>query len=210
MTDRALGFGFGVRAADFDSDGDLDVYVANDSDPNYLYRNEGGGPLRGGRLWSGGRARRERRGPGGHGPRVGDADGDGLPDVFVTNFSEDFSTLYHGIGGGILRGRLDAASGVGAATYQPLSWGAALADLDCDGDLDLLVANGHIYPQVDKHPELIGTYRAEDAPAREQSRPGSRSFATRRPRPGPASSRPAPIAAWRSATTTTTAGWTSC
>ena len=87
---------------------------------------------------------------------MGDVDGDGVLDLFVNNFSEDFSTLYRGMGHGIFED-VSRASGVGPATYRTLAWGAALADLDNDGDLDLVVANGHIYPQIDRHPEIIGT-----------------------------------------------------
>jgi hypothetical protein len=89
---------------------------------------------------------------------AGDVDGDGLLDLFVTNFSEDFSTLYKGLGGGFFAD-VSRESGVGPLTFRPLSWGTALADFDNDGDLDLAIADGHIYPQIDRHPELIGGYR---------------------------------------------------
>jgi hypothetical protein len=89
---------------------------------------------------------------------LGDVNGDGIADLFVTNFSEDFSTLYKGLGHAFFED-VSRATGVGPATYRPLSWGTALADFDNDGDLDLVVANGHIYPQIDRHPDLIGTFR---------------------------------------------------
>jgi hypothetical protein len=89
---------------------------------------------------------------------VGDVDGDGILDLFVTSFSEDFSTLYKGLGHGFFTD-VSRETGVGPITRLPLSWGTALADLDNDGDLDLVIADGHIYPQIDKHPEVIGPYR---------------------------------------------------
>ncbi len=157
LTDRGRGYGFAVRAADFDGDGDVDLYVANDSDANYFYRNRGDGTFEETGLWNGAALDADGNAQAGMGLAAGDADGDGVPDVFVTNFSEDFSTLYRGLGGGFFED-VSLASGVGKPTYSLLSWGAALADLDNDGDLDLVVANGHIYPQVDRHPELGQRY----------------------------------------------------
>jgi hypothetical protein len=142
-----------VRAADFDGDGDLDLYVANDSDPNYLYRNEGNGKFQEVGGWSGAALNANGAAQAGMGVTVGDANGDGFLDVFVTNFAEDYSTLYRGDGKGFFEDASEE-SGVASPTFQPLSWGTAFADLDDDGDQDLVVANGHIYPQVDKHPEF--------------------------------------------------------
>jgi hypothetical protein len=157
LQDLGQGFGFTVRAADLDNDGDPDLYVANDSDANYFYRNEGDGTFREVGLWSGSALDAGGAAQAGMGVAVGDADGDGTLDILVTNFSEDFSTLYRGDGQGFFDDISDS-SGVGGATYRSLSWGTALADLDNDGDQDLVVINGHIYPQVDAHPEFDLAY----------------------------------------------------
>jgi len=175
MQDKALGFGFGVRAADFDGDGRIDLYVANDSDPNYLYRNEGKGVFKEIGTWAGAALDENGAAQASMGIAVGDVDGDGVLDLFTTNFSEDFSTLYHGVGNGLFED-VSKASGVGPATYRPLSWGTAFADLDNDGDLDLVVANGHIYPQIDRHPELIGTLAQKNLLLENRSRPGAPAF----------------------------------
>jgi hypothetical protein len=175
LTDKALGFGFGVRAADLNGDGRPDLYVANDSDPNYLYRNEGGGVFKEVGTWAGAALDENGAAQASMGVAVGDADGDGVPDLFTTNFSEDFSTLYHGLGGGLFED-VSKPSGVGAATYRPLSWGTAFADLDNDGAPELLVANGHIYPQIDRHPEVVGTYAQKLLLLENQSRPGQPRF----------------------------------
>jgi len=157
LDDRGMAYGFAVRAGDYDRDGDQDLYVANDSDPNYLYRNDGTGLFQEVGVWSGAALDGGGAAQAGMGVAVGDADGDGNPDIFVTNFAEDFSTLYLGEGGGFFRDATVEA-GLGEPTFPDLSWGTALVDLDNDGDQDLVVANGHIYPQVDDHPQAGTTY----------------------------------------------------
>jgi hypothetical protein len=177
MKDLALGFGFGVRAADIYDDGHPAVYVANDSDANYLYRNDGTGHFREVGVPSFCAFDANGAAQASMGIAMGDVDGDGILDMFVTNFSEDYKTLYKGLGGGFFAD-ISQESGLGPITYRPLSWGAALADFDNDGDLDLVIANGHIYPQIDKHPEISGTYRQrnlllENRSVRDDSPPGS-------------------------------------
>ncbi|GAB4236030.1 MAG: CRTAC1 family protein [Acidobacteriota bacterium] len=157
MTDQTLGFGFAVRAADYDADGDLDVYVANDSDPNYMYRNEGGGRFQEVGLWTGCALDANGAAQAGMGLAVGDVNLDGLLDIFVNNFSEDYSTLYLNTGEGFFDD-VSKEAGIGPPTFKSLSWGAVLADLDNDTDLDLVIANGHIYPQVDRYPEIGLSY----------------------------------------------------
>ena len=157
MQDRALAFGLGVRALDFDDDGDLDVFVANDSDPNYLYRNEGNGTFKEIGTWSGCALDEKGAAQASMGVAVGDVMGHGRFDIFVTNFAEDFSTLAAALPDGLFED-VSRSTGIGPMTFRALSWGTAFADLDNDGDLDIVVANGHIYPQVDRHPEMVGTY----------------------------------------------------
>ena len=157
LEDKALGFGFAVRAVDADEDGDLDLYVANDSDANYLYRNEGRGTFKEVGTWAGCALDEKGAAQAGMGVAAADITGDGIVDLFVTNFAEDFSTLYAGLGAGSFED-VSRASGIGPMTYRPLSWGTLASDLDNDTDLDLVVVNGHIYPQIDRHPEFVGTY----------------------------------------------------
>lgn len=161
VVDKTLGFGFAVQASDLDLDGDLDIYVANDSDPNYMYRNEGNGTFTEVGLWTGTALDANGAAQAGMGLAVGDVDGDGLPDIVVDNFSEDFTVLYRGLGDGFFEDVTENA-GIGNPTFRSLSWGAVLADLDNDTDLDLVIANGHIYPQVDRHPDLGFSYKQKN------------------------------------------------
>jgi len=159
--DKVLGFGFAVRAGDFDEDGDSDLYVANDSDANYLYQNLGTGLFREAGLWSGCAFSQTGAAQASMGVAVGDATGDGLLDLFLTHFADDYSTFYRGIEGGFFEDAT-AQMGLAQSTFTALSWGTVLADLDNDGDLDLVVANGHIYPQVDAHPQTGTSYKQKN------------------------------------------------
>ena len=161
FADRGLAFGFAACAADFDGDDDVDLYVANDSDGNYLYRQEEDGKFKEVGIMSGCSLDGNGRSQASMGVAVADVVGKGPLDVYVTNFSEDFSTLFRAIGGGLFE---DASkeTGVGPITYMPMSWGTAFGDFDNDGDLDLVEANGHIYPQIDAHPKIMGTYRQKN------------------------------------------------
>ncbi|MEW6073575.1 MAG: CRTAC1 family protein [Planctomycetota bacterium] len=157
LVDVGLFYSFAVAAIDFDADLDLDLYVANDSNPNYLYRNDGQGHFQEIGLWSGAALSADGAAQAGMGIATGDVDLDGRVDLFVTNFAHDTSTLYVNEGGCLFTdATLD--SNLRAATYLPLSWGATLGDFDHDGRLDLFVANGHIYPQAERVPDAAGGY----------------------------------------------------
>ncbi|MFQ5743732.1 MAG: CRTAC1 family protein [Acidobacteriota bacterium] len=148
-------YGLGVAPVDFDDDGDMDLYVANDSVPNLLWRNDGGYLVEAG-LESGLAASGDGQEQAGMGVDAGDIDGDGLPELFVTNFSHDRNTLYHNLGGGRF---IDTslASGLAPSSLPMLGWAAKFLDVDNDGDLDLLTFNGHVYPEVDDY-DLGSTY----------------------------------------------------
>jgi len=158
MTDTAESYGLGVLASDLDSDGDVDLFVANDSNPNFLYRNNGNGTFTEVGAWSGAGLNGNGVAQAGMGVDAADFDGDGRPDIVLTTFAKDSATLFHNEGGLLFQ---DVSAGIGlkAMTYEVLKWGCAFFDFDQDGDSDLVIANGHIYPQVDQAPELNESYR---------------------------------------------------
>jgi hypothetical protein len=152
------GYSMGVASFDADGDGDLDLYVANDSTPNRLYRNRGDGTFDELGAESGAAYNADGRAQGSMGVGVGDFDGDGRPDLAVTHFAHDYYTLYRNLDGDFFQDD-SFATGVAVATFEPLGWAAVWLDADNDGDLDLFFANGHIYPQVDEEPSLHESYR---------------------------------------------------
>jgi hypothetical protein len=143
-------YGFGVVFTDLNDDGWPDLYVANDSVPNLLFRNRGNGTFVEEGLVSGAALSGDGRAQAGMGVDAADYDGDGLPDLLVTNFSHDYNTLYENGPAGVFTDR-SYATGIAATAGPYLGWGVKFIDLDNDGRLDVFIANGHVYPQVDKH-----------------------------------------------------------
>jgi hypothetical protein len=141
-------FGMGVIWSDFNNTGRPDIYVANDSTPNYLYRNDGNGKFTNIGFESGTAVSEDGLEQGSMGIAIGDYLHDGRPSMYVTNFADEYSTLYHNDGKWDFH---DVAyqSGVALPSLSFVKWGTAFLDIDNDGWLDLIAVNGHVYPQID-------------------------------------------------------------
>jgi hypothetical protein len=157
VSDSAGYYGLGAAWGDYDNDGDPDLFVANDSTPNYLYRNNGEGTFTDVAIEAGVAFNDAGQEQACMGVEFEDLDNDGLLDLMVTNFSDDYNTFYRNIGKGYFRDDSHAVGIVGDS-WRDLSWGVGFFDFNNDGWKDVFVANGHIYPQVDRHP-LGVTYR---------------------------------------------------
>jgi hypothetical protein len=148
MLQTGIYYGLGAVWSDLDNDGDADLYVATDSTPNLLYRNDGGGRFTEIGTPSGAAFSEEGRSQASMGVAAGDLDRDGLDELFVTNFSHDYATLYHNEGG-LYFSDVSLVAGIGAPTMPTLGWGDAFLDADNDGWRDIFLANGHVYPGID-------------------------------------------------------------
>lgn len=140
---RGDGKGIGVVLADLDLDTDLDVYVANDTVPNFLYRNDGHGHLEDVSLLSGTAVSDRGTPDGSMGTDVGDFNLDGLPDIWVTNYERENFALYRNIGNCLFR-HVSQSVGIAAIGSIHVGWGTRFIDADLDGDEDLVVSNGHV------------------------------------------------------------------
>jgi hypothetical protein len=138
---------FSITTLDYNEDGWPDLYVACDSTPAILYRNNHDGTFTDVGADAGVAFNEDGREQAGMGSTAADYDGDGRIDLFKTNFSDDTSTLYHNNGDGTYND-VTFPAGLGINT-DALGWGAMFVDVDNDGWPDLLIANGHVYPEVD-------------------------------------------------------------
>ena len=150
-------YGMSALFGDYDNDGWLDLLVANDSTPNLLFRNRRDGRFAEEALMAGVAYSGEGVAQGCMGAVWGDYDNDGLFDLFVTNFADEYNALYRNEGGGFFVD-VSFVVGIGAAPAELVSWGTGFFDYDNDGDRDLFVANGHTYPQADL-PRVNSSYK---------------------------------------------------
>ena len=147
---RTDGRGLGVVAADVNQDGWIDLYVANDLSPHFLFLNRGDGTFEDVSEASGASASESGRFQAGMGVDIEDVDGDGRPELFATHFREDYNTLYRNLDGRNFQD-ISAWAGIVKDCLPDVGWGCALSDFDNDGWPDMLVVNGHVddnLPQI--------------------------------------------------------------
>ncbi|WP_128915224.1 CRTAC1 family protein [Granulicella sibirica] len=148
VDDKKHYFGMGAVWTDFDNDGKIDLFVANDGETNYLYKNEGGGRFKEIGQDAGVAFSEDGLEQANMGVAVGDFENKGRMSVAVSHFSDEYLALYRNEGGMNFTD-VSHAVGVARGTERYVGWGDAFVDLDNSGWLDLVLVNGHVYPQVD-------------------------------------------------------------
>jgi hypothetical protein len=160
------GYGFGVLTADFENRGWPDIYVACDSSPSLLFRNNGDGTFTERGVEAGVAYNEDGLEQAGMGVAAGDYDGDGFLDILKTNFEGDYPDLYHNNGDGTFTlVTFDARLGY---HLNLVSWGCGFFDYDNDGWPDILIANGHVYPELQTHGHPESPYRQRNMLYRNQ------------------------------------------
>jgi hypothetical protein len=144
----APSYGFTPLVLDYDNDAWPDVYVANDSRPSLLFHNERNGTFTERGLMAGAALTADGRAQAGMGVAAADYDRDGWLDIAKTNFDDDTTSLYRNLGDGTFED-VSAQAGL-AVNDRYLGWGVGFPDLDLDGWPDLLMVNGHVYPEADR------------------------------------------------------------
>jgi hypothetical protein len=150
VADKAGYYGLSSVFIDLNNDGKLDLVVADDSTPNYVYINKGNGTFEDASYASGYALNENGRETASMGIALGDYQNNGRIDLFNTTFSDDYDVLYRNDGDANFTD-VSYEAGVAEATVPFLGWGDAFMDYDNDGWKDLFIANGHVYPSVDKN-----------------------------------------------------------
>lgn len=143
------GSGMGGVSADFDNDGDTDIFVANDVAANFLYRNDGMGHFDEVGLEAGVAYNFQSVATGSMGADSADYDNDGWLDIFMTAYQGELPVLYRNLGDGLFED-VTVQANAGTATLPYINWGVGFADFDCDGDKDVYIANGHLEEFIDR------------------------------------------------------------
>jgi enediyne biosynthesis protein E4 len=151
VTDPNGFYGLGVTWSDFNQTGRPDIFIANDATPNFLYRNEGKGKFAEVGMESGTALTDDGSLQGSMGVAIGDYLHTGRQSIFITNFAEQYDTLYRNDGNYDFRD-ISFQSGLAVASLPWVKWGTAFIDVDNDGWSDLIAVSGHVYPQVDSLP----------------------------------------------------------
>ncbi len=148
------GKGLGIAIADFNGDGHIDVFIANDSVPEFLYQNKGDGTFEEVGLFAGVGVDGDGHAYAGMGVDFADYDNDGLPDIVVSDLAYQKYSLYHNNGDGTFAYSSDSA-GLGPMTFLHSGWGMRFIDYDNDGRKDLLVAQAHVMDTIElNYPQL--------------------------------------------------------
>jgi hypothetical protein len=150
VADKPGYYGLGAVFVDINNDGKPDLLVGNDSTPNYLYLNKGDGTFEDVSYASGYALNEAGRETASMGIAVGDYENNGMLDIFNTTFSDDYKPLYHNEGDANLTD-ISYQLGIAEISVPFLSWGDAFMDYDNDGWKDLLMSDGHVYPEADKY-----------------------------------------------------------
>jgi len=150
VTDPNAYYGFSSIFVDLNNDGKVDLIVADDSTPNYLYINKGKGIFEDASYASGFALNQDGREIAGMGIAVGDYQNNGLLDIVATDFSDDYKVLFHNDGDANFTD-ISYHAGIAQESIPFLGWGVGFIDYDNDGWKDIFMVNGHVYPQVDKY-----------------------------------------------------------
>ncbi|UCG59604.1 MAG: CRTAC1 family protein [Phycisphaerales bacterium] len=152
-----VGRGMGIVSVDYDNDGDVDVFTANDVGMNFLFENDGTGRFEEVGLFTGVAYDLHGDAQGSMGVDCGDYDNDGLLDFYVTSYQGQLATLYRNLGDGVFE---DATLTTGArgGTLPSVTWGTSFVDVDNDGDRDIFIACGHLLDNVELYDDTT-TYR---------------------------------------------------
>ena len=144
------GAGMGMVCADYDNDGDTDIFVANDTMENFLFQNDGTGKFEQVGLIAGVAYDFNGKQFASMGVDCADYDNDGLLDFYVTSYVKESASLYKNLGDGIFED-VTYSTNAGEGTFANMTWGTGFSDFDNDGDKDIFVATGHLQPHVEKY-----------------------------------------------------------